>query len=52
MTPFRYRCSTCGRLHAREEVRYLCPECARGYAPGMPLLGVLTAEFDHAAIRR
>lgn len=52
MTAFRYLCSTCGRSYARDDVRYLCPECARGYAPGMPLRGVLTAEFDYAAIRR
>lgn len=52
MTPFRYRCSTCGKSYAREEVRYLCPECGRKYRPGIPLVGVLTAEFDYGAIRK
>ena len=52
MVEFAYRCSTCRRRYARDEVRYLCPECAKAYRPGMPLIGVLTAEFDYAAIRR
>jgi threonine synthase len=52
MTDFRYFCSTCGRRYRRDEVRYLCPVCASEYAPGTPLVGVLTVEFDYAAIRR
>ena len=52
MTDFRYFCSTCGRRYRRDEVRYLCPVCAAEYAPGMPLIGVLTVEFDYAAIRK
>ena len=42
----------CGQRYARDAVRYLCPVCAQAYHPGMPLLGVLTAEFDYAAIRK
>lgn len=52
MAGFVYRCSTCRKRYQRDAVRYLCPECAKAYRPGMPLLGVLTAEFDYAAIRR
>jgi threonine synthase len=52
MTEFRYKCSTCGKRYRRDEVRYLCPDCAKSYRPGMPLIGVLTAEFDYASIRR
>jgi len=52
MTPFSYRCTDCGRTYARDEVRYLCPECGKGYHPGIPLLGVLEVIFDYEAIRR
>jgi len=52
MVAFAYRCSVCRRRFGRDEVRYLCPECGKSYRPGMPLRGVLTAEFDYASIRR
>jgi threonine synthase len=52
MTPFSYRCTDCGREYPRSEVRYLCPECGKGYRPGIPLVGVLEAVFDYTAIRR
>ena len=50
MTPFSYRCTDCQRSYTRDEVRYLCPECGKGYRPGIPLLGVLEAVFDYEAI--
>jgi threonine synthase len=50
--PFTYRCTDCGRVYARERVRYLCPECAAGYRPGVPLPGVLEVVFDAAALAR
>jgi threonine synthase len=50
MTDFQYRCSLCGRTFGREEVRYLCPDCSRNDSPGMPLQGVLEAEFDYRYI--
>jgi len=52
MTPFRYYCTTCGKTYQRDEVRYLCPACAKDYRPGIPLVGVLLAQFDYAAIRK
>ncbi len=52
MTPFLYQCTTCGKLFLRDEVRYLCPDCAKDYRPGIPLVGVLSAQFDYAAIRQ
>jgi len=52
LTPFKYRCTDCHRFFEREEVRYLCPECGRGYRPGVPLVGVLEAVFDGAVIGR
>ncbi len=51
MTPFVYRCTGCGREYPREAVRYLCPQCGKAYRPGIPLVGVLEAVFDYAAIR-
>ena len=52
MTKFVYQCSNCGKRYQRDEVRYLCPQCARDYRPGIPLIGVLSAQFDYGAIRR
>ena len=52
MSPFLYQCTTCGKTYQRDEVRYLCPDCAKGYRPGIPLVGVLSAQFDYAAIRK
>jgi threonine synthase len=52
MTPFRYHCTTCGKIYQRDEVRYLCPACAKLYRPGIPLVGVLSVQFDYAAIKR
>jgi threonine synthase len=52
MTPFVYRCTTCGKTYGRDEVRYLCPSCAKDYRPGIPLVGVLAVEFDYGAIKR
>lgn len=45
-----YVCTQCGKEYSRDEVRYLCPECSKGYKAGMPLTGVLEAVFDYAAI--
>ena len=52
MTQFVYQCSTCGKSYLRDEVRYLCPTCAKQYRPGIPLIGVLSAQFDYGAIRK
>ena len=52
MIKFHYVCRTCGRRYARDEVRYLCPACAQAYAPGMPLVGVLSVQFAYTAIRK
>jgi threonine synthase len=52
MTQFVYQCSTCGKTYPRDEVRYLCPACAKQYRPGIPLVGVLSARFDYGAIRK
>lgn len=51
MPNFIYKCTTCGKTYKRDEVRYLCPECSVNYKPGMPLLGVLMAEFDYDFIK-
>jgi len=52
MTEFVYQCSNCGARYQRDAVRYLCPRCARDHCPGIPLIGVLSAQFDYTAIRR
>ena len=50
MTPFVYQCSTCGKTYKRDEVRYLCPSCGKKYRAGIPLTGVLSAQFDYGEI--
>lgn len=52
MKHFVYKCSLCGREYDRDEARYLCPACSRDYRAGVPLLGVLKAEFDYVYIKR
>lgn len=52
MTEFQYRCSLCSRTFGRDEVRYLCLDCGRNYTPGIPLRGVLEAEFDYRLIAK
>ncbi len=52
MTPFLYCCTTCGKTYHRDEVRYLCPACAKDYRPGIPLPGVLSVQFDYTVIKR
>jgi threonine synthase len=52
MLPFLYNCTTCGKNYTPDEVRYLCPACAKDYRPGIPLLGVLSVQFDYAAIKK
>lgn len=52
MTKFVYKCTICGKSFQRDEVRYLCSDCGKLYKAGMPLYGVLEAEFDYAEIGR
>jgi threonine synthase len=52
MIEFVYKCSTCEKRYHRDEVRYLCPSCAKDYHAGIPLVGVLTVEFDYEAIKK
>ena len=52
MIDFLYVCTTCGKAYERDDVRYLCPACGKAYRPGIPLVGVLTVQFDYAAIKK
>lgn len=52
MPRFVYQCCDCGKRYGRDEVRYLCPDCSAGYRPGMPLAGVLSAQFDFEWIKK
>ncbi len=47
-----YRCTQCGKEFEPKGLHYLCDVCSRDYKPGMPLLGVLEAMFDYAAIHK
>lgn len=52
MSTFVYKCTSCGKEFKRDEVRYLCPFCSIDYRPGIPLKGVLKAEFDYNYIKQ
>ena len=52
MIPFQYRCTLCGRMFGRNDVRYLCPTCSRDSTPGIPLRGVLEAVLDYTELRK
>jgi threonine synthase len=41
-----YRCPSCGRTYAIEPGRYLCDDCGRKNASGIPLEGVLECVFE------
>ena len=49
MPSFHYRCHECGKTFARDDVRYLCPECGKDCRAGIPLPGVLEAVFESDA---
>jgi threonine synthase len=48
----KYKCSLCGKVYIRDEVKYLCPGCSKDYKPGIPLKGVLDAVFDYEHIKK
>ena len=47
-----YVCSLCGKSYKQNEVQYLCPSCSKDYKPGIPLKGVLLADFDYDGIKK
>ncbi|MBM4157210.1 MAG: threonine synthase [Ignavibacteria bacterium] len=49
---FYFKCSACSKTYKRNEVKYLCPVCGEKYKPGIPLPGVLEAEFDYEYIKK
>lgn len=48
----KYKCSMCGRVFNRNEVKYLCSDCSKDYKPGIPLKGVLEVVFDYGYIKK
>ncbi|MCX6163953.1 MAG: pyridoxal-phosphate dependent enzyme [Ignavibacteriae bacterium] len=48
----KYKCSLCGKVYKRDEVKYLCPDCSKDYKPGIPLQGVLETVFDYEYIKK
>ena len=43
-----YRCPFCGRTYEIEPGRYICDDCGKKNAPGIPLEGVLECVFEAA----
>ena len=46
MARFHFRCSECGASYREEELRYVCPRCARLQQPGRELRGILEVEIE------
>ncbi len=46
MARFHFRCSECGASYPENELRYVCPRCARLQQPGRELRGVLEVELE------
>ena len=46
MARFHFRCSECGAQYREDEVRYVCPRCARLQEPGRELRGILEVEIE------
>jgi threonine synthase len=42
---FHFRCSECGARYREEELRYVCPRCARLQEPGREVRGILEVEI-------
>ena len=43
---FHFRCSECGASYREDELRYVCPRCARLQQPGRELRGILEVEIE------
>ncbi len=48
---FYYECSDCGAKYGNEEVRYLCPKCAKENTATNPPKGVLKVQYDYQGHR-
>ena len=46
MAGFSFRCSECGARYREDELRYVCPRCARLQEPGREVRGILEVELD------
>lgn len=46
MADFKFRCIECGARFNEQEVRYVCPVCARAQQPGGVTRGVLAVEIE------
>jgi len=43
---FHFRCSECGARYREDELRYVCPRCARLQEPGREVRGILEVEIE------
>ena len=46
MARFHFRCSECRASYREDELRYVCPRCARLQEPGRELRGILEVEIE------
>lgn len=52
MSNYKLICTDCGKEYKKNDVEYVCPECAKGQRPMEPTLGVLKAEYNYDSIKK
>lgn len=49
---YYFECTDCGAEYSKDEVEYLCPECAKSNTPDKPPAGVLKTLYNYAEIEK
>lgn len=49
---FYFQCSDCGKKYRAQDVRYLCPNCAKENTSQLPPKGVLQTFYDYERIKQ
>jgi threonine synthase len=52
MIKYKLICTDCGGEYLKDEVEYVCPDCARGQRPKHPTLGILKIEYDYKGLKK
>ncbi len=52
MIKYKLICTDCGSEYLKDEVEYVCPDCAKGQRPKHPTLGILKVEYDYKGLKK
>ncbi len=52
MIKYKLICTDCGSEYLKDEVEYVCPDCAVGQRPKHPTLGILKVEYDYKGLKK